>query len=129
MKHRKPTLPGEILFEEFMKPHGLSKGGLAKLIGVHRRRVHEIIEGTRQLSADTALRLSKLFKTTPEFWMNLQTQCDLFDCYQKIKSQKEYQNLKPLITLGLFPKEEPLFPTPIKGDLFSSPPLPEDENS
>lgn len=98
MRNRKPNPPGSILLEEFMEPLGLSKGGLAKLIGVPRRRVHEIVSGDRKLSPDTALRLSKLFRNSPEFWMNLQTQCDLWACHQDLKKQDSYRDIRPVVS-------------------------------
>jgi len=77
MKKVRTIHPGEILLEEFLIPLELSQYRLAQEINVPRRRVNEIIQGTRSLSADTALRLSKFFGTTPEFWMNLQMHYDL----------------------------------------------------
>ncbi len=72
-----PIHPGEILKEEFMIPFGLSANKLAELIGVPTNRVTSIINGKRAITADTALRLSAAFDTTPEFWMNLQDHFDL----------------------------------------------------
>ena len=76
-KKIQPIHPGEILQEEFLKPFQLSQYRLAKNISVPPRRVNEIVLGKRSVSADTALRLARYFKTTPEFWMNLQTHYDL----------------------------------------------------
>ena len=74
----KPIIhPGEILFEEFLKPMNISQYRLAKDISVPARRINEIVHGTRSVSANTALRLSKYFGTSAEFWMNLQLRCDL----------------------------------------------------
>lgn len=72
-----PTHPGEVLLEEFMKPLGLSQYRLAKSVGVHPRRINEIVHHMRGVSADTALRLSRFFGTSERFWMNLQSQFDL----------------------------------------------------
>lgn len=72
-----PVHPGEILLEDFMKPLGLSQYRLAKDIGVYPRRVNEIIQGKRSISADTALRLARFFGTSAEVWMNLQAHYDL----------------------------------------------------
>lgn len=69
--------PGEILMEEFLVPLELSQYRLAQEINVPRRRINEIIQSKRSVSADTALRLAKFFGTTPEFWMNLQMYYDL----------------------------------------------------
>jgi addiction module HigA family antidote len=69
--------PGEVLFEEFLKPMELSQYRLAKEISVPPRRINEIVHGKRAVTADTALRLARYFGTTPRFWLNLQTQHDL----------------------------------------------------
>ncbi len=69
--------PGEILIEEFLKPLGITEYRLARNTGVPPRRINEIARGTRSITADTALRLSRFFGTTAQFWMNLQTRHDL----------------------------------------------------
>jgi len=65
--------PGEILFEEFLKPMGITQYRLAKEIGVPQRRIGEIVEGKRGISADTGLRLSRFFNMSEGFWTGLQT--------------------------------------------------------
>lgn len=79
MKNKKmdPIHPGEILFEEFLKPMRISQYRLAKEISVPPRRINEIVHGKRSITADTALRLSKYFGTSERFWLNLQTRFDL----------------------------------------------------
>lgn len=81
MAHRTPNLdpihPGEILFEEFMKPLGLSINRLARDLHVPPTRIHAIVHGTRSITAETALRLAAYFETTPETWINLQAEYDL----------------------------------------------------
>jgi addiction module HigA family antidote len=72
-----PIRPGEILFEEFMKPVGLSINQLARDIDVPPGRISEIVSGKRAITADTALRLGKYFGVSPEVWLNLQTDYDL----------------------------------------------------
>lgn len=72
-----PIHPGEILSEEFMKPLGLSQSKLARDLDVPIARVHDILRGRRGITADTALRLATYFRTTPDFWMNLQSRYDL----------------------------------------------------
>ena len=72
-----PVHPGEILLEEFLKPMGLSQYSLAKDINVPARRINEIVHGDRSISADTALRLSRYFGMSENFWMNLQARYDL----------------------------------------------------
>lgn len=72
-----PIHPGEILLEEFLEPLGLSQYRLAKDLSVPPRRINEIVHGKRGISADTALRLARYFRTSDEFWMNLQMHYDL----------------------------------------------------
>jgi addiction module HigA family antidote len=72
-----PVHPGEVLLEESLKPLGISQYRLAKDISVPPRRINEIVHGTRAISADTALRLSRYFGTSERFWLTLQAQYDL----------------------------------------------------
>ncbi len=72
-----PVHPGEILWEEFMKPLGISQNRLGRDLGVSPRRINEIVHGKRSITADTALRLSRYFGTSAEFWLGLQTDYDL----------------------------------------------------
>lgn len=72
-----PVHPGEVLLEEFLKPLGLSQNKLALGIGVHPRRVNEIVLQKRGITANTALRLARYFGTSAEFWLGLQAQYDL----------------------------------------------------
>ncbi|MEJ2176689.1 MAG: HigA family addiction module antitoxin [Gammaproteobacteria bacterium] len=72
-----PIHPVEVLESEFLEPLGLSANKFAKHIHVPANRISSIINGQRGITGDTALRLSKAFKTTPEFWMNLQSHYDL----------------------------------------------------
>ena len=72
-----PVHPGEVLWEEFMKPLGISQYRLAKDISVPARRINEVVHGARSVSADTALRLARYFGTTEGFWMNLQARYSL----------------------------------------------------
>ncbi len=74
-----PIHPGEILLEEFLKPMGLSQNRLAIDLGVPPRRINEIVQGTRRVTADTALRLARYFGMSPQFWLGLQMDYDL-DC-------------------------------------------------
>jgi addiction module HigA family antidote len=69
--------PGEILEEDFLKPMGLSQYRLAKDINVPPRRINEIVNGERAITADTALRLGRYFKMSAQFWLNLQSHYDL----------------------------------------------------
>lgn len=90
--------PGEILFEEFMKPLELSQYRVAKDINVPPRRINEIVHGKRAISADTALRLSKYFGTSAQFWLNLQTRYNLENEKDKSLYQIEHE-VHPLTKL------------------------------
>ena len=76
-KKLKPVHPGEILIEDFMKPYSLSMNRLALDLRVPVTRIADIVAERRTVTTDTALRLARYFKTTPEFWLNLQTKYDL----------------------------------------------------
>jgi addiction module HigA family antidote len=77
IKKMPPIHPGEILLEEFLEPMGISQYKLAKDISVPPRRINEIVQGKRSISADTALRLSRYFGLSERFWLNLQARYDL----------------------------------------------------
>lgn len=77
MSKMKPVHPGEVLREEFMAPLGLSMNKLALALRVPATRIGEIVHERRGITSDTALRLGRYFRTTPEFWMNLQSRYDL----------------------------------------------------
>lgn len=72
-----PIHPGEILKEDFLLPMNLTAYKLAKETFIDQTRISEIIRGKRSISIDTALRFSKFFGTSPEFWINIQTQYDM----------------------------------------------------
>lgn len=76
-KRMAPVHPGEILLEEFLKPLGISQYRLAKDISVPARRINEIVQGKRAVTADTALRLARYFSLSERFWLNLQSRYDL----------------------------------------------------
>lgn len=76
-KKQPPMHPGEVLREEFMEPLGLTAYALAKLLDVPRTRVERIEREETAITADTALRLARYFSTTPQFWLNLQTEYEL----------------------------------------------------
>ena len=83
-RHRQPTHPGEILNSEFLEPMGLSQVELAKRMGVPVQRVNTLINGKRDMTAETAILLGRVLKTTPEFWMNLQDTLDLFEAQRHL---------------------------------------------
>jgi len=72
-----PLHPGEVLFEEFLKPLNISQNQLGRGLGVSARRINEIIHGKRSITADTALRLARHFGNSPQFWLGLQMDYDL----------------------------------------------------
>jgi addiction module HigA family antidote len=86
-KRIQPIHPGEILKEEFLDPMGISQYRLAKDISVPARRINEIVHGKRSISADTALRLSRYFRVSPIFWINLQAHYDIEVARDKLSSR------------------------------------------
>ena len=94
-----PVHPGEVLLEEFLKPLNLSQNRLALDIGVPARRINEIVLRKRSVSADTALRLSQYFGTSPQFWLGLQTEYDLDVAADKIGGRiKREVHRRPVVT-------------------------------
>ncbi len=91
---RRPTHPGEILREDFLPDYGLTVAGLAEALGVSRHSINELLRGRRAVSPAMALRLSRLFGNTPEFWLNAQRAVDLWDAAQAIPA--EVERIKPL---------------------------------
>lgn len=77
MKRLPPVHPGEVLLEDFMKPHGLTPYRVAKDIGVPALRINQIVKGERGVSADSALRLARYFGTSAEVWIRLQARYEL----------------------------------------------------
>ena len=85
------THPGEVLREEYLVPLGLSARSLAQALGVPPNRLTEIMRGTRDVSADTAIRLGRYFGTDPRFWLNLQAAHDL----SKAETRHNYKKITP----------------------------------
>ena len=83
--HRKPNHPGEILLKEFLEPHTMSQADLAKKMNVPIQRVNTLINEKRGVTAETAILLSRVLKTTAEFWMNLQSAYDLYEAKLSLK--------------------------------------------
>ncbi len=94
-----PIHPGEVLLEEFIKPMNLSQNRLAIDIGVDARRINEIVLHKRAVTADTALRLSRFFGNSPQFWMGLQTQYDL-DVAEDQLGKRLDREVRPLAMAG-----------------------------
>jgi antitoxin HigA-1 len=91
MMARLRTHPGEILREEYLLPLGLSARALAKELDVPPNRLTEIMRGTRDVTADTAIRLGRYFGTDPRFWLNLQSAYDL----SKAEKTHSYKKIVP----------------------------------
>ncbi len=77
-KNRIPTHPGTILKEEFLEPKGMSQVELARRMGVPVQRINTLVNGKRDMTAETAILLARVLKTSPELWMNLQVARDLY---------------------------------------------------
>ena len=88
-----PIAPGEILKEEFLEPMGISAYRLAKSVNIPQSRISAIINGTRRITADTAMRFARAFGTTPQFWLNLQMRYDLDMILQ---GGSNYEQIEPL---------------------------------
>ena len=95
--HRPPTHPGEMLREEFLKPLSMTQTELAERMSVSYVRVNELVNEKRGITPDTALRLSKLFGTTPEFWLNGQRNWDLWHAMRSPEA-KEIEKIEPVLT-------------------------------
>ena len=94
-KNRPPTHPGEMMVEEFLKPLGMTQVDLARRIGVPFQRVNQIINRRRAISPDTALRLARLFGTTPGFWLALQQRWDLYQA-MRATAARAIAEIKPI---------------------------------
>lgn len=94
-----PIHPGEILFEEFLRPMNLSQNQVALDIRVPARRINEIVHGKRRVTADTALRLARYFNMSPQFWLGLQMDYDLDVAEDKLADRLQ-QEVKVLTTLA-----------------------------
>ncbi|MBU6376103.1 MAG: HigA family addiction module antidote protein [Bdellovibrionales bacterium] len=88
-KYRRPTHPGEILSEEFLRPLGISQTKLAAHLGWAHAKINEIVNGKRGVTAETALAFSDAFGTSAEFWINLQMNYDLWEAQQEHKRRKK----------------------------------------
>ncbi|MDP3630342.1 MAG: HigA family addiction module antitoxin [Actinomycetota bacterium] len=90
----RPTHPGEMLREDFLPDYALTVTGLANAVGVSRQSINELLRGRRAVSPEMALRLSRLFGNSAEFWLNAQRAVDLWDAAQTIKD--DVARIKPL---------------------------------
>jgi len=90
---RKPTHPGKIIQEDYLKPLSITITGMASTLGISRKTLSKIINERGTITPDMSLRLSRAFDTTPELWMNLQRNYDL---WQAEHISKDWQRVKPL---------------------------------
>ena len=95
-RKRPPTHPGEMLFEEFVKPLEITQTELARRLGVSYPRLNEIIKGRRSVTPDTALRLSRVLGMSADFWLGLQQDWDLWYAMNSPEA-KEISRLKPIL--------------------------------
>jgi addiction module HigA family antidote len=96
--NRRPTHPGEMLLEEFLKPMGLTQQELAQALGLPYQRINELINGRRALTPSTALRLAKYFGNSASFWMSLQLRWDLYEAQSS--EAKFLKKIRPLRAAG-----------------------------
>jgi len=99
MERLKNVHPGEVLKEEFLKPLNITAYRLAKETKIPQTRISEILKGKRKITADTALRLSKFFGNSPEFWLGLQNDYDLEE--EKRNITRELEEIQPLEELKI----------------------------
>ena len=90
----RPTHPGEMLREDFLPDYALTVAGLARALGVSRQTMNELLRERRAVSPEMALRLSRLFGNSPEFWLDAQRAVDLWDAAKALKTHVE--RIKPL---------------------------------
>ena len=90
----RPTHPGEMLREDFMPDYGLSVSSMAQALGVSRQTLNELLRERRSVSPEMALRLSRLFGNTPEFWLNAQRAVDLWEAAKAVR--KKLDRISPL---------------------------------
>ncbi|MBI5141942.1 MAG: HigA family addiction module antidote protein [Nitrospirae bacterium] len=93
-RQARPTHPGEMLREDFLPDFKLTVSGLAMALGVSRQTINELVHERRAVSPEMAIRLSRLFGNTPEFWLNAQRAVDLWDANQTITNVEKITPLK-----------------------------------
>lgn len=91
---RKPTHPGELVREDLLPETGITQGQLAKIMGVSRRTISEIIHERRKITPDIAFRLARVFNSTPEMWLNMQQSVDLWEADRD--HGREYERIRPI---------------------------------
>jgi addiction module HigA family antidote len=93
-RKRRPSHPGEILREDVLPETGLTQGEFARMLGVSRRTVNEILQEKRPVTVDMAHRLARVLNTSPDVWLGLQQDVDLWDALEA--NRQEYERIKPL---------------------------------
>jgi antitoxin HigA-1 len=96
--HRPPTHPGEMILEEFLKPLDMTQAELARRLGVSYPRLNEIVKGRRSVSPDTALRLARVLGMSPDFWLGLQQDWDLWHAMRSPEAE-EILRLEPILSI------------------------------
>ncbi len=96
-ENRRPTPPGEMLVEEFLKPLGITQAQFARHIAVPYVRLNEIVHGKRGITPDTAVRFARALGTTPQFWLNGQMAVDLYD---ELHARHAAQLIKPIAAVS-----------------------------
>ncbi|HEU0302301.1 MAG TPA: HigA family addiction module antitoxin [Longimicrobium sp.] len=102
--NRRPTHPGLMLLEQFLKPMGITQSELARRIGVSYVRVNELVNGKRGITPDTALRLSHFFGNSVAFWLNGQLECDMWEALHS-PTMAEIEKIEPLELDRTIPEE------------------------
>ncbi|CNL26695.1 HigA family addiction module antitoxin [Yersinia kristensenii] len=100
---RKPTSVGDVLLYEYIEPTGIKINDLAEMLQVHRNTISALINNNRKLTTDMAFRLAKAFDTSEEFWLNLQTNVDIWEVQNDNRLQEE---ISRIITLDDFLKQK-----------------------
>ncbi len=98
-KELAPVHPGEILQKEFLEPMGISQNKLALALHVPARRINEIVLGKRSITADTALRLARYFRMSPQFWLGLQMDYEL-DIAEDVLDERIKEEITPIAATG-----------------------------
>jgi len=98
-KNRPPVHPGEILLEEFIKPYGISQSEIARRTGLSRKHINEVVNGKKPIRADMALRLSRLFETSLELWLNGQMAWDVWHTMRG-KNAATLKDIEPVAMHG-----------------------------
>lgn len=93
---RKPSTVGDILLEEYLIPLNLKIADLAVMLDVHRNTASAIVNNNAKLSLEMALKLARLFNTSPEFWLNLQMKLDLWEIGNNVRFQESLKKISPI---------------------------------